>query len=63
MYLYPDLMAELVPIIRTKRIVSYMHPIPNTPCRSIVEGDHTIYVTMEQESWNQFVAVKTWKAF
>lgn len=44
MYLYPDLMAELIPKLKPgTRVVSYAHEIPGLRNASITKGSHTIY--------------------
>ena len=45
MYLYPDLMEKIVPLLQPgTRIVSYCHPIPGVECVEYTSKGHTFYV-------------------
>ena len=45
MYLMPPLMAELMPKLRTQRVATFAHPIPNTRYRQIlIDRTTSVYV-------------------
>ena len=63
MYLFPDLMAELLPRIATDRIVSYSHEMPGRQCRQVVvDGRHTIYVLEQDSGLDAMLVKETWPA-
>ena len=52
MYLFPDLMRELVPKLSTKRIASYQHKILGIPSKKITAPrGSTIYLAVDSAWW------------
>ncbi len=47
LYLYSPLIAELLPKIKTSRIVSYQHPLPGRSTTVIKTPDGLIYLSLE----------------
>ncbi len=59
MYLFPDLVAELMPKIKTDRVVSYSHGLPGRDSRmTMVAGKYPIYV-LRRTDWDLFGEPKT----
>lgn len=51
MYLFPDLMAEIIPKLATTRIVSYQHRLPGKSCKKI-NGPNGSYIYLAvPSSW------------
>jgi precorrin-6B methylase 2 len=45
MYLYPNVMEKIVPLLQPgTRIVSYCHTIPGIKCQEYISNGHTFYV-------------------
>lgn len=45
MYLYPDVMEKIVPLLQPgTRIVSYCHSIPGIKCKEYTANGHTFYI-------------------
>ncbi len=45
MYLYPDVMEKIVPLLQPgTRIVSYCHSIPGIKCKEYTSNGHTFYI-------------------
>lgn len=45
MYLYPDVMEKIVPLLQPgTRVVSYCHTIPGIKCKEYTVKGHTFYV-------------------
>jgi precorrin-6B methylase 2 len=45
MYLYPDVMDKLVPLLQPgTRVVSYCHSIPGIKCKEYTVNGHTFYI-------------------
>lgn len=54
LYQHPPLMQVILPKLRTSRIVSYLHPLPNRVNRKLLTAtDKPIYVA-EPEGWSMY---------
>lgn len=51
MYLDTSLMVELLPKIRARRIVSYMHRIPGRRCRQVIVEQWQSVFVLEDRRW------------